>query len=54
MGGIQLIVGQLLNLDAASLMALVIVFKSNLLLFSMFIVVIEFVCIVISCFTGVL
>ena len=34
--GIQLIVGLYVNLDAVSLMALVIVFKSSFLLFSMF------------------
>ena len=45
--GIQLIVGLYVNLDAASLMALVIVFKSSFLLFSMFISVKESVCIVI-------
>ena len=44
---IQLIAGNCVNLDAASLMALVIVFKSSLLLFSMFTVVKESVCIVI-------
>ena len=45
--GIQLIVGLCVNLDAASLLALVIVFKSRFLLFSMFIAVNESVCIVI-------
>ena len=43
--GIQLIVGLCDNLDAASMMALVIVFKSSFLLFSMFTYVKE--CIVI-------
>ena len=45
--GIQLIVGLCVNLDAAYLMALVIVFKSSFLLFSMFTAVKESVCIVI-------
>ena len=45
--GIQLIVGLCVNLDAASLMALVIVVKSSFLLFSIFTSVKEFVCIVI-------
>ena len=44
---IQLIVGLCVNLDAASLMALVIVFKSSFLLFSMFTADKEYVCIVI-------
>ena len=43
---IQLIVGLRINLEAASLMALVIVFKSSFLLFSMFTAVKESVCIV--------
>ena len=45
---IQLIVGLCVNPDAASLMALVIVFKSSFILFSMFTVVKESVCIAIS------
>ena len=45
--GIQLIVGLCANLDAASLMALAIVFKSSFLLFSSFTAVKEYVCIVI-------
>ena len=45
--GIQLIVGPGVNLEAASLMALVIVFKSSFLLFSIFTAVKESVCIVI-------
>ena len=45
--GIQLIVGLCINLDAASLMALVIVFKCSFLLFSVFTTVKESVCIVI-------
>ena len=45
--GIQLIVGLCANLDVASLMALLIVFKSSFLLFSMFIAVKEAVCILI-------
>ena len=45
--GIQLIVGLCVNLDAASLMALVIVFKSSFLLINMFTAVKESVCIVI-------
>ena len=47
--GIQLIVGLCVNLEAPSLMALVIVFKSSFLLFSLFIAVKEYdyVCIVI-------
>ena len=47
MGGIQLIVGLCVDLDAASLMALVIVFRIIFLLFSMFTAVKEYVCIVI-------
>ena len=43
---IQLIVDLCVTLDAASLMALVIVFKSSFLLFSMFTAVKESVCIV--------
>ena len=43
--GIQLIVGLCVNLDVAYLMALVIVFKSSFLLFSMFTAVKESVCI---------
>ena len=45
--GIQLIVGLYVNLDAASLMVLVNVFKSMFLLFSRFTAVKEYVCIVI-------
>ena len=45
--GIQLIVGLCVNQDAASLMALVIVFKFSVLLFSIFTAVKESVCIVI-------
>ena len=45
--GIQLIVGLCVNLDAVSLMALVIVFKSSILFFSMFTDVNGYVCIVI-------
>ena len=45
--GIQLIVGLCDNLDAASLMSLVIVFKSSFLLFSMFTTVKEYVCFVV-------
>ena len=45
--GIQLIVGLCVNLDAASLMAFVIVFKSTFQMFSMFTAVNEYVCIVI-------
>ena len=45
--GIQLIVGLCVNLDAASLMALVIVFKCSFLLLSVFTAVKESVCIVI-------
>ena len=45
--GTQLIVGLCVNLDAASQMALVIVFKSSFLLFSMFTAVKEYLCIVI-------
>ena len=45
--GIHLIVGLCVNLDAVSLMALVIVFKSSFLLISMFTAVKESVCIVI-------
>ena len=45
--GIQLIVGLCLNLSAASLMALVTVFKCSFLLLSVFTVVKESVCIVI-------
>ena len=48
--GIHLIVGLCVNLDAASLIALVIVFKSSFLLFSMFTAVKEYVCIVIVSF----
>ena len=47
LAGIQLAVGIGVNMDAASLMALVIVFKSSFLLFSMFTAVKESVCIVI-------
>ena len=43
---IQLIVGLSVNLDVASLRALVVVFKSSLPWFSMFIAVNESVCIV--------
>ena len=43
---IQLIVGLIVNLDAASLMVLIIVFKSSFLLFCMFTVVKYSVCIV--------
>ena len=53
--GIQLIVGLCVNLDAASLIAFIIVFKSSFLLFSMFTSVKESVCIIsVSCFSGVL
>ena len=45
--GIQVIVGLYVNLDVASLMTLVIVFKCSFLLFSMFTAVKEYVCIVI-------
>ena len=45
--GIQLIVGLCVHLDAASLMALLIVFKSSFLFISMFRAVKEYVCIVI-------
>ena len=45
--GIQLIVGLCVNLYVASLMALVIVFKSSFLLFSIFTAVNESVCIII-------
>ena len=45
--GIQLIVGLCINLDAASLMVLVILFKSSFLLLSMFTADKEFVCIII-------
>ena len=45
--GIQFIVDLCVNLDAASLIALEIVFKSSFLLFSMFTAVKESVCIVI-------
>ena len=45
--GIQLIVGLCVNLDAASLMALEIVFKCSFLLLSVFTAVKESVCIVI-------
>ena len=53
--GIQLIVGLCVNLDTASLMALVFVFKSIFLLFNMLTAVKKSVCIIIivSCFTGV-
>ena len=47
LAGIQLIVGLYATLDAASGMALVIKFKSSFLLFSMFIAVRDYVCIVI-------
>ena len=45
--GIKLIVGLYIYLDAASLMALVIVLKPSFILFSMFTDVKEYVCIVI-------
>ena len=50
--GIQLIVGVGANLDAASLITLVIVFKSSFLLFSTFTAVKESVCIVILSFVS--
>ena len=45
--GIQLMVGLCVNLDTASLVALIIVFKSSFQLFSMFTAIREPVCIVI-------
>ena len=51
---IPLKVGPCVNLNVASLMALVIVFKSSFLLFSMFTAVCVYCNLVISCFTGVL
>ena len=53
--GIQLIVCLCVNLDAASLMAIVIAFKSSFLLFSMFTAVKEscVYCNLVSCFTVV-
>ena len=51
--GIHLIVGLCVNFHAASLMALVIVFKAGFLLFSVFTAVKESVCtVILSCASG--
>ena len=47
MGGYPVIVGLCVNLDAASLLALIVVFNSSYPLFSMFLAVNDSVCIVI-------